>query len=161
MTPRVPDELLRLRELFRRGDPTPPHAVRAAYAAADVVHRDGTAGVEPLRLIGDSAEAPSPVGVRAGHVEPRTLTFAIPGRLVEVDLVPTTPERFRARGIIVSRAGRAAPAGMVTLRFPGGTSSGEIDPAGGFSAEDVPEGPVSLVLTTGRGVRAASDWLVC
>lgn len=161
MTPRVPTELRDLRDLFRRRDPAPAHAVQAAYAAADVVGRDPIAGVEPLRLISDSAEAPHPVPVRAGRAEPRTLTFAVPGRLIEVDLVPTTPERFRARGIVVSRAGQAAPAGTVTLRSPDGRCSGEIDPGGGFSADDVPAGPISMLLTTARGVRAASDWLVC
>ncbi len=161
MTAHLPPELLHLRELFRRRDPAPVHAVNAAYAAANLVHRNGDTGPQSLRLIGDSAEAPDPVGVRAGRGDSRTLTFAVPGRLLEVDLVPTTPERYRARGVVVSRAGQAPPSGLVTVRHPEGQVSGEIGPSGGFTAEDIPAGPVSVLLHTARGVRAASDWLVC
>ncbi|RCW46946.1 hypothetical protein DFQ14_101286 [Halopolyspora algeriensis] len=116
-----------------------------------------------LELVSDSAQAPASGALRcrpAGR-ETRELTFVLPGRLVELDLVSTVPGMFRACGMVISRAGQTVPTGEVVLRHPEGQCVGELDSHGGFRVEDVPAGPLSVVLRTARSGCAVADWLVC
>lgn len=163
MSARVPAELLALRELFHARDPAPHHAVAGAYAARELVRDSDTSDVVALELVGDSAEGPAPATLRShpGQRETRTLTFVLPGRVVELDLVSTVPGMFRAFGVVISRAGQGMPAGQVTLRHPDGQSVGELDSHGGFRVDDVPAGPLSVKLRTEGSRSAVADWLVC
>ena len=152
-------DLRALRAWFDEHDPAPPHLARAAYAALDVagVFGDGPA----LELVSDSAELTVPTRTAARAAEPRVLTFLMPGRLVEVDLVPTVPGCYRARGVVMCRAGDHVPAGRVALRHPAGECVATLDMHGAFAVEDVPRGPLSLVFRSEGSPPAVADWLVC
>ncbi|MGP4015142.1 hypothetical protein [Saccharopolyspora sp. 5N708] len=158
MNQRMPAELRRLRELFQSCDPIPEHALTGAYAA--VRQRSADRDSEVLKLVGDSAE--SMASVRAsGRPEPRVLTFAMPGRVLEMDLIPTVGGQYRASGMVLNRAGQAPPVGEVVLRHPGGECSGSLDEHGAFRVADVPRGPLSVVFRPVRSAPAVADWLVC
>ncbi|SFT60921.1 hypothetical protein SAMN04487904_104254 [Actinopolyspora lacussalsi subsp. righensis] len=168
----VPEELRSLGRLFRRTDPTPDRAISAAYGAARrlVRERDSVGVLEPLgdsavrrRALGDSSGA---VGEPSGAAEVRTLSFAAPGRLVELELRPTRQGQFLARGIVLSRAGQPSPSGAVIVRHGKGECRGELDGCGGFAVPGVPAGPICLRLHTRRADglvthRTSSDWFVC
>lgn len=159
MSRRIPVELRALRDLFHRCDPTPDHMVHAAYAAAARVREWG--GGVALELVGDSAEAPVPTRAGAQRSESRVLTFLMPGRVLEIDLVPTVDGMFRASGMVISRAGQGIPEGEVVLRYPDGQQSGQLDKHGGFTVHDVPSGPLSMVFRPASAPAAVADWLVC
>ncbi|QGK71695.1 hypothetical protein GIY23_21170 [Allosaccharopolyspora coralli] len=152
-------ELRALRAWFEQTDPAPPHRAQAAYAALDVAARPAGAGA--LELVGDSAEERVPTRTAARAAESRVLTFLMPGRLVELDLVPTLPGSYRASGVVVSRAGQGVTSGDVALRHPGGERAAVLDPYGAFAVEDVPRGPISVVLRPAGAEPAVAEWLVC
>lgn len=157
---RIPSELRALRELFLAGDPAPSRVVDDAYAA--VARAREWSASAPLELVCDSADGPVSAPVRAGERAPaaRSLSFAMPGRIVEVDFVPTVPGTLRATGMVISRTGQP-PTGELVVRHGTGHSAGELDEHGAFRVDDIPSGPVSPVLRTGGAVTAAADWLVC
>ncbi|MFR9730355.1 hypothetical protein ACL03H_14095 [Saccharopolyspora sp. MS10] len=161
MSPRIPAELRVLRDLFHLSDPAPGHVRDAGYAAAGLAR--GRSGAATLELVGDSAEEPAPV--RAGNAtaiaEPRVLTFLMPGRIVELDLVPQVEGLFRASGMVVSRSGQGRPQGEVVLRHPAGRCVAELDSFGAFHVSDVPAGPLGLVLRAAGSAPAVADWLLC
>lgn len=163
MNRRMPPELLALRELFRTCDPAPEHVVAGAYGAPELVRNSSDPDAATLELVGDSADAPASEALRSWSAgrETRALTFALPGRIVELDLVSTVPGVFRACGMVISRAGRTVPTGEVALRHPAGQCVGELDAHGGFRVEDVPAGPLSVMLRTTRSGCAVADWLIC
>jgi hypothetical protein len=152
----IPAEIRRLRELFDAQDPVPESVLAASYAAVSVRARQR----EPvsLKLIGDSAE--EPVGTRSG-AQPRVLTFAMSGRVLELDLVPMACGIYRVSGMVLGRAGHTPPSGEVVLRRPDGEHRGVIDEHGAFEVTDVPRGPVSVVFRPERAEPAVADWLVC
>ncbi|SDJ82623.1 hypothetical protein SAMN04487820_102260 [Actinopolyspora mzabensis] len=161
----IPEELRSLGRLFRRTDPTPERAISVAYGAARrlVRERDSVGVLEPL---GDSAFRGRAVDESRGAAEVRTLSFAAPGRLVELELRQTRQGRFLARGIVLSRAGQPSPSGTVILRHGRGECRGELDGCGGFAVAGVPAGPICLRLHTRRADglvthRTSSDWFVC
>ncbi|GAB3293779.1 hypothetical protein [Parasphingorhabdus pacifica] len=156
MTARTPSELRVLRDLFQVCDPTPDHLLGAAYAA----HARGWSGAVPLALVGDSTDTSVATRARA-TTESRVLTFTMPGRILEVDLVPTVPGVFRAAGMVISRAGQGAPSGEVVLRTPGGQQSERLDRHGAFTVDDVPSGPLSMVFQPTGAQPAVADWFVC
>jgi hypothetical protein len=157
---RIPPELQALRDLFHIHDPAPDRMLAAGYAAADLAREWRGSGA--LELVGDSADVPAPAKVRAGHrPESRVLTFAMPGRIIEMDLVPTTPGMLSASGMVISRAGQGVPAGDVALRHPGGHRQGGLDEHGGFRVDDVPAGPLSVVFRPTRSTPVVADWFVC
>ncbi|QUH05337.1 hypothetical protein HUO13_35220 [Saccharopolyspora erythraea] len=158
MRVRPPAELRVLRDLFETCDPAPQRLVEAAYAAASRKWSGG--GSTALRLVGDSADAPARTR-RAGMCDARVLTFAMPGRMLEMDLIPTTEGLFRAVGLVLGRPGHSAPAGDVVLRHATGESVGALDERGGFAVDDVPRGPLSVVFRQERSTPAVADWLVC
>jgi hypothetical protein len=151
-------ELAILRDLFHACDPAPGSMVTAAYRAARIARDWREAGT--LELIGDSADAP-PAKTRSGRVEPRVLTFATPGRIIEMDLTPTTPDALRASGMVISRAGQGIPSGDVVVRHPDGVCSGALDEHGAFRVEGIPSGPLSVVFRPDRATPAVADWFVC
>ena len=155
---RPPFELRVLRELFQTSDPAPQRAVETAYSAA--ARRWVDRGAEALRLIGDSADAPARTRASTAP-ETRVLTFAMPGSVLEVDLVPTVQGMYRASGLVLSRSGQGTPSGDVVLRHATGESVGELDDHGGFEVDDVPRGPLSVVLRQNAAAPAVTDWLVC
>ena len=158
---RLPGELRALRELFLAGDPAPSRVVDAAYGAVARA-REWSSDSAALELVCDSADGPVSAPVRAGRRVPesRSLSFAMPGRVVEVDFVPTVPGTLRATGMVISRTGRP-PTGELVVRHGDGHSVGELDGHGAFRVDDIPSGPVSPVLRTGGVVAAVADWLVC
>ncbi|MFC7341550.1 hypothetical protein [Saccharopolyspora griseoalba] len=156
MRQRTPAEIRSLRELFTTEDPVPESVLTASYAAIARRARERESG--SLSLVGDSAE--EPVGVRSG-ARPRVLTFAMPGRVLELDLVPMTCGLYRVSGMVLSRAGHAPPSGEVVLRRPDGEHRGVLDEQGAFEVPDVPRGPVSVVYRPERAEPAFADWLVC
>lgn len=157
---KLPGELRALRELFQSCDPVPARVVDTAYAAVSRARE--WSGSAALELVSDSADAPVPAAVRAGEhrVESRSLTFVVPGQVVELDLVPVVPGTLRAKGVVISRTGHP-PAGELVVRHVDGESAGELDEHGAFRVEDIPNGPVSPVLRTGGSQAAVADWLVC
>ncbi|MGW3468313.1 hypothetical protein ACWDKQ_07520 [Saccharopolyspora sp. NPDC000995] len=157
MNQRIPVELRGLRDLFRSCDPIPEQALAGAYAA--MAQRSPIEDPVVLKLVGDSAE--SLARVRSGQPEPRVLTFAMPGRVLEVDLVPTVGGLYRASGMVLNRAGQAPPVGEVVLRHPAGECAGPLDEYGAFRVADVPRGPLSVVFRPVRSAPAVADWLVC
>ncbi|MDR7302316.1 hypothetical protein [Haloactinomyces albus] len=159
----MPSELLALGELFRTCDPAPEHAMAGAYGASELARNGIDSDALALELVSDSAEAPAAEALRSwpGGRETRELTFVLPGRVVELDLVSTVPGMFRATGMVISRAGQAVPTGAVALRHPAGQCVGELDAHGGFRIDDVPAGPLSVLLRTARSGCAVADWLVC
>ncbi|MGW0891802.1 hypothetical protein [Saccharopolyspora sp. NPDC002578] len=162
MSPRMPAELRVLRDLFQLCDPPPGQVRTAAYAAAGLAR--GRADAAALELVGDSADAPAPVRSSAsgpGDPEPRVLTFLMPGRIVELDLVPMVQGLFRASGMVISRSGQGRPEGDVLLRHPGGECVAELDEFGAFRATDVPAGPLGVVFRQVGSTPAVADWLVC
>ncbi|GAA4853315.1 hypothetical protein [Saccharopolyspora rosea] len=154
----LPSELHGLRDLFQNCDPVPEHVLDAAYSA--VGRRWDVSDQAVLELVGDSAEATTTVRSAAGP-EPRVLTFLMPGRILEMDLVPTVQGMCRASGMVVNRAGHTPPTGDVVLRHSAGHSAGELDAHGAFRVEDVPRGPLSVVYRPLRSAPAIADWLVC
>ncbi|GAA2818936.1 hypothetical protein [Saccharopolyspora taberi] len=155
---RPPFELRVLRELFQTRDPAPERAVESAYAAAS--RRWADRGAAVLRLIGDSADTPGKTRTSA-TAEARVLTFAMPGSLLEVDLVPTVQGMYRATGLVLASSGQGTPSGDVVLRHATGECVGELDDQGGFEVDDVPRGPLSVVLRQDEAAPAVTDWLVC
>jgi hypothetical protein len=155
---RIPSEFRRLREIFQTCDPVPEQAVAAAYAAMERKWDRREAGV--LELVGDSAEAPARVRSGGGPT-PRVLTFMMPGRVLEMDLVPTIEGMYRASGMVMNRAGHTPPAGEVVLRHSAGECRGALDEHGAFRVADVPRGPLSVVFRPVRSAPAIADWLVC
>ncbi|MBB5154594.1 hypothetical protein [Saccharopolyspora phatthalungensis] len=153
-----PAELQRLRELFQSCDPIPEHAVVGAYGA--LVRRSPHQDPVVLKLVGDSADSPARVR-SSGRPEPRVLTFAMPGRVLEIDLIPTVGGQYRASGIVLNRAGQATPTGEVVLRHTAGECVGCLDEHGAFRVADVPRGPLSVVFRPVRSAPAVADWLVC
>ncbi|GAA2329321.1 hypothetical protein GCM10009854_00080 [Saccharopolyspora halophila] len=156
MKQRMPTEIHRLRELFTTEDPVPEKVLAASYAAVAV--RSESADPVPLQLVGDSAE--EPVGTRSG-AQPRVLTFAMPGRVLELDLMPITCGLYRVSGMVLARAGDAPPSGEIVLRRPDREYRGVLDEHGAFEVSDVPRGPVSVVFRPERAEPAVADWLVC
>ncbi|MGJ7905749.1 hypothetical protein ACOQFL_04630 [Actinopolyspora sp. H202] len=168
----IPEELRSLGRLFRSTDPTPERAIGAAYGAVRRLSRERDSGgaLEPL---GDSAvrcrafgESHGAAGDWWGAAGVRTLSFAAPGRLVELELRQTRPGLFLARGIVLNRAGQPGPWGTVIVRHGRGECRGELDDCGGFAVAGVPAGPICLRLHTWRAdglvtQRAGSDWFVC
>jgi hypothetical protein len=155
----IPPELRALRKFFHAHDPVPERVVTAGYAAAELAREcDGTGTLE---LVSDSAETPTKVRSSSGSSPTRVLTFAMPGRILEMDLVPTTPGMFRATGMVISRAGQGIPTGDVAVRHPFGQCTGGLDQHGGFRVEDVPSGPMSVVFRPTRATPAIADWFVC
>lgn len=152
-------ELAVLRELFRTCDPAPDSMVSAAYRAPRLAHTWRDAGI--LELIGDSADAPRPAKMRSGQSQPRVLTFAMPGRIIEMDLTATTPGALRASGMVISRAGQGVPGGDVVVRHPDGVCLGALDEHGAFRVEEIPSGPLSVVFQPDRAMPAVADWFVC
>ena len=161
MSPRMPPELRVLRDLFHLSDPVPGHVRSAGYAAAGLAR--GRSGAGTLELVGDSADAPAPVRAAGAPAvaEPRVLTFLMPGRIVELDLVPQVEGLFQASGMVVSRAGQGRPQGEVVLRHPEGQCVAELDSFGAFRTSDVPAGPLGLVLRPAGAAPAVADWLIC
>ncbi|SDP86708.1 hypothetical protein SAMN04487905_11116 [Actinopolyspora xinjiangensis] len=161
----VPEELRSLGRLFRQVDPAPERAVGVAYGAADRLVRRCGSGVV-LARVGDSAAPVHPDGASGAVPRVRTLSFAAPGRRVELELRGPLAGAFRLRGIVLSRSGQPSPSGVVTVRHGRGECHGELDSCGGFTVRDVPTGPVRLLLFTRRADgalahRASSDWFVC
>lgn len=165
MSTRKPFELRSLGEMFRERDAVPESAVTAAYAA--IGRSAHTARTTELALIADSAdsareETPEPEGAGYEIDDPaRTLAFALPGRVIELELIPNGAKQFRARGMVVSRAGQPVPSGTFALRHNRGEAGGKLDACGGFVVDQVPAGPLSVRFITTSGVVAISDWFVC
>ncbi|MBQ0922715.1 hypothetical protein [Saccharopolyspora endophytica] len=157
MKQRIPAELRRLRELFQAQDPVPDRVLAGSYAAVAMRAARGDRG--ELKLVGDSAD--ERIGVRAGGSQSRVLTFAMPGRVLEMDVVPTAAGLVRVSGMVLNRSGQAPPTGEVVVRHPSGERSGELDRDGAFQVADVPRGPVSVVFRPERAEPAIADWLVC
>ncbi|MEU6127575.1 hypothetical protein ABZ805_00240 [Saccharopolyspora sp. NPDC047091] len=162
MSPRMPAELRVLRDLFELRDPAPGRVRDAGYAAAGLAR--SRSGAASLELVGDSADAAAAVrsgSATAEPAEPRVLTFLMPGRIVELDLVQTVPGLFRAAGLVISRAGQRRPAGDVLFRHAGGECVAELDEAGAFRVADVPAGPLGVVFRSAGAAPAVADWLIC
>lgn len=153
------EELRALRAWFEETDPAPAHLTEVAYAALDLAGQADGAGA--LELIGDSAEERVPTRSAARAAESRVLTFLMPGRLVELDLVSTVPGSCRASGVVVSRSGQGVTSGDVALRHPGGERVAALDRFGVFAVDDVPRGPLSVVLRPAGAEPAVANWLVC
>ncbi|WP_433870433.1 hypothetical protein [Saccharopolyspora sp. CA-218241] len=151
-----PEELRALREIFQSCDPVPQRAVDAAYAA--VRFRSGTS-TSALELVADSVDEPAPV--RSWGPASRVLTFLMPGRIVELELVPTVPGLYRVSGLVINRAGQSRPGGRLAVRHPAGERAAELDEHGAFAVPDVPRGPISVVFQAPRSAPAIADWLVC
>lgn len=151
-------ELATLRDLFHTYDPAPGSVVTAAYRASRIARTRPVAST--LELIGDSADAPT-AKTRSGGIQPRALTFATPGRIIEMDLTPTTPGTLRASGMVISRAGQGVPCGDVVVRHPDGVCSGALDEHGTFRVDEIPSGPLSVVFRPDRATPAVADWFVC
>ncbi|MER7013231.1 hypothetical protein ABT324_17575 [Saccharopolyspora sp. NPDC000359] len=158
MSAGMPGELRRLRDLFQSCDPVPERALAGAYAAMS--RRADYQDPVPLQLIGDSAESLAKVR-SLGPPEPRVLTFAMPGRVLELDLAPVAEDRYRVSGMVLNRAGGAPPSGDVVLRHRAGECASVLDDHGAFGAADVPRGPLSVVFWPLRSAPAVADWLVC
>ncbi|MER5391579.1 hypothetical protein [Saccharopolyspora sp. NPDC002686] len=158
MNPQLPSELRGLRDLFQSCDPVPDRALAGAYAAMS--RRSGYRDPVALQLIGDSAESLAQVR-SIGPPEPRVLTFAMPGRVLELDLLPVEDDRYEVSGMVLNRAGGAPPAGDVVLRHRVGECAGSLDEHGAFRVGDVPRGPLSVVFRPLRSEPAVADWLVC
>ncbi|RKT84882.1 hypothetical protein SAMN05421805_10174 [Saccharopolyspora antimicrobica] len=154
----LPSELRELRELFRCSDPVPERALAGAYAAMS--RRMAYQDADSLRLIGDSAESSAKVR-SIGPAEPRVLTFAMPGRVLELDLAPVAEDRYQVSGLVLNRAGGTPPTGDVVLRHRSGECAGALDEHGAFRVLDVPRGPLSVVFRPLRSAPAVADWLVC
>ena len=154
-------ELQTLRALFELCDPAPPGVLGAAYAAMGQL--GSLSGDPALELVGDSGDEPVRSRIRAGKraVSPRVLTFTMPGRIVEMDLVTTTPGTFRANGLVLSRAGQGVPAGELVSRHPEGRCASSLDDHGGFCVDDVPRGPVSVAFHPAQSAPVVADWMVC
>lgn len=159
MRPRMPAELRVLGEMFQRGDPVPDRMRDLAYAAG---RRRGIDHGSGLELIGDSAE--DLTRTRSGGAEPdvRVLTYLMPGRIVEVDLVPLREGLFEASGIVLDEV-RGGPArGEVLLRTAAEQHAAELDADGRFGTAEVQAGPLSVVFhPAGEQRPAVADWLVC
>ena len=128
MSAEIPPELRVLRDLFTTTDPVPSHLVEAGYAAPGLVRDRDDAAVR-LELVSDSADMSSSTRLcgQRGRTGSRVLTFMMPGRIVEIDLVRSAARTLRATGIVISRAGQGVPAGLVAVRYPGGQCAGELD----------------------------------
>lgn len=161
MNTTMPAELRALRELFQTCDPVPEHALDAAYAAGRLVASGNAPATGELELVSDSADSPALVRVGAAGRDTRVLTYVMPGRVLELDLVPTVPGMLRASGIVISRAGQKVPTGAVALRHPDGQRSGALDGHGAFRVDDVPAGPLSVSLLPNGSTPVIADWLVC
>ncbi|WP_406688510.1 hypothetical protein REH65_18820 [Saccharopolyspora sp. ID03-671] len=157
MNQRIPAELRKLRELFQTEDPVPERVLAGSYAA--VAMRTSGRDRGELKLVGDSAD--ERVGVRTGGPQNRVLTFAMPGRVLEMDLVPAASGLVTVSGLVLNKAGQASPTGEIVLRHPAGERSGELDRHGAFQVTDVPRGPLSVVYRPERAEPAFADWLVC
>ena len=153
----IPAELRRLREMFQTQDPVPDRVLADSYAA--VARRGSGRDRGELKLVGDSAD--ELVGVRCGGPQPRVLTFAMPGRVLEMDLVPTAAGLVTVSGLVLNRAGQATPTGEVVLRHPDGERIGALDGHGAFEVTEVPRGPLSVGFRPERAEAAIADWLVC
>lgn len=158
MSAGLPSELRELADLFRSCDPVPERALAGAYAAMS--RRAGYQDPVSLRLIGDSAESWAKVR-SIGLPEPRVLTFAMPGRVLELELAPVEEDRYQVSGLVLNRAGGAPPTGGVVLRHRSGECAGALDEHGAFQVPDVPRGPLSVVFRPLRSAPAVTDWLVC
>ncbi|GAA4621029.1 hypothetical protein [Saccharopolyspora hordei] len=154
----MPHELRRLRALFQSCDPVPERALAGAYAAMS--RRAGYRDAVALHLIGDSAES-SAVVRSLGAPEPRVFTFAMPGRVLELDLAPVEDDRYRVSGMVLNRSGGTPPRGDVVLRHRSGESASELDEHGAFHGAEVPRGPLSVVFRPLRSAPAVADWVVC
>ena len=145
--------------LLRRADPVPLAVRAAAEAAANVVAASSDFDLGALRLLGDSALDGALIGVpslrAAGLRDTRLLSFAGSGASVEVELAEVRPRRLRLLGLV-----SPADGGEVVVRWPSGSARSTVDAAGRFRAEDVPAGPLSLVLRQGGGPPLATDWLI-
>lgn len=157
MGSRFPAELQSLRRFFQQYDPAPEHTVAAAYAA---LGRRFGAGATALELVADSAADQSRVRSTSGP-QPRVLTFAMPGRVLELGLVPGRSGTFHASGMVLNRAGHTPPDGEVVIRHPRGSCRGDLDEYGVFEVDGVPRGPISVVLQSRCSAPAVTDWLVC
>ncbi|RRO13105.1 hypothetical protein EIL87_26025 [Saccharopolyspora rhizosphaerae] len=157
MMQRIPAELRRLRDLFQTCDPVPDRVLADSYAA--VAMRAPARDRGELTLVGDSAD--ERVGVRTGGQQKRVLTFAMPGRVLEMDLAPTARGLVQVSGLVLNRSGQEPPTGEVVLRHPAGERSGELDRYGAFQVNDVPRGPLSVAFRPERAEPAIADWLVC
>ncbi len=157
----VPDELRVLRTVFQLCDPVPECALDAAYAAARFVSSEGSPATEVLELVADSADTPGPALTRGADRTSRVLTYALPGRVLEMDLIPTVPGMLTARGIVLDRAGSHGLGASVTLRHPDGDHTGVLDRHAAFRIDDVPAGPLSVMLRPTGSTPLVADWLVC
>lgn len=155
----ISPELAALRDFFRTYDPLPASVVAAAYRAPGLARE--WRGVGTLELIGDSTDVPVPTRTRSWRAEPRVLTFATPGRVIEMDLIPTTPGALRASGMVIGRAGQGVPPAEIAVRHPRGVCLGEVDEYGAFRVEDIPGGPLSVVFRPLHAMPAVADWFVC
>lgn len=160
MIPRMPAELRVLREMFHRGDPLPDRMLDAAYAAAG--RRHGFDRHTGLELIGDSAQDPGRTRSDSAGPDTRVLTYLMPGRIVEVDLVPLHEDVFRASGIVLDHLRDGPAQGEVLLRSADEQHAIGLDEMGRFGTADVTAGPLSVIFhPAGEPAPAVADWLVC
>lgn len=140
-----------LQDLFETTDPVPAHVV----AAAEASFTWRTIDAELAALVADSAERPL-AGVRSqvDHVGPRLLTFEGQGLLVEVEVDPVGTTRRLVGQLVPPKSAE------VEVRWPGGSLTRAADEVGHFTAEAVPQGPVSLICrVTGAGKPVATSWV--
>ena len=160
MRTRKPAELRVLDDLFHQCDPPPGRMLTAAYAAVGRAH--GFEDPSGLELIGDSADEPANTRLHGAASRTRVLTYLMPGRIVEVDLVPMVGGMLRASGIVLNQAGDGVPQGEVVLRCADDQHIAELDENGRYGAADLHSGPLSVVFRpAGTAAPAVADWLVC
>lgn len=163
MNPPIPPELRALRDFLTASDPMPAAVTQSGYAALAHVQDWKNVRAQQLELVSDSMDTPAAtrfVG-RTSRPRSRVLTYMMPGRIIEMDLVTTSPGAFQATGIVIDRAGRGVVSGEVVVRFPGGQRCGQLDRHGSFQVDDVPSGPLSVVFRPTEGAPAIAKWLVC
>ncbi|WP_017976961.1 hypothetical protein [Actinopolyspora halophila] len=158
MSAAPPPELNLLGKLFLAGDPTPRRALASAYRAVEKL-LGGQAPNARLVPLSDTAELAS--GLDEGADGPRVLTFGVPGRVVELELVATGPGLLRAGGMVLSRTGQSQAGGVLSVRHGAGESHDVLDDCGGFLVRGIAAGPVSVLFRSRWGFGAATDWFAC
>jgi len=138
-----------LRRVVAAVDPVPGPVLDAARVAFTW----RTVDEELAALVADSAATLGlTAGVRSAPGGPRLLTFEAPSLAIEVEVDEEGGRRL---------LGQLVPPqpGEVEVLTPDGAVVAVIaDPLGRFLAEDVPAGPLRLVVTGPGGLRVATSW---
>lgn len=140
--------LVDLERVLETMDPVPVRVVEAARAVFDL----RTLDAELIDLVRDSADLTPVVAVR-GQGDVRLLSFHREPLTIELQVT----DRDFARDLIGQVSGVELTTGLVET-LEAGVVPVELDD-GGLAADEVPAGPVRLLLTTAAGQRYATDWV--